>query len=63
MAILYGLNFPPDSASLTKNRNYIKLGAMNKPVLPHSLGRRLAARGALQREGTEQEIISPRKSA
>jgi hypothetical protein len=63
MAILFGLNFPLDSAMLTKNRNGIKFGAMNNPALPRNLGRRLAARGALQCEGTEREIISPRKSA
>jgi hypothetical protein len=61
MAILFGLNFPPDSARLTKNRNGIKFGAMNNPALPHNLGRGLAARGAFQREGNEREIISPRK--
>jgi hypothetical protein len=65
-AILFGLNFPLDSARLTKNRNDIKLGVMNDPalpVLPHNLGRRLAARGAPSTPGNEQEIIFAGKSS
>jgi hypothetical protein len=66
MAKLFGLNFPLDSAWLTKNRNDIKLGVMNNPALPalpHNLGRRLAARAAFSTRGKRARNYFPRKPA